>query len=294
MLHKMRLQSEPFQQIQSGQKRIELRLNDEKRQKILAGDQIEFTNLADTHEKIRVLVLALHHAADFAELFSQLPPGMLGCPEGTVPDSRQMEQYYSPEEQSAWGALGIELRLLPPQYAKQQKVSRYLSYLLRHRPDAAGLTLDEHGWADVDALLESVGKSHGLTRDMLEEIVAEDEKQRYAFSEDHRRIRANQGHSIQVDVELEQQVPPPVLWHGTGTQSVAGIKEKGLLPRSRLYVHLSPDLQTARAVARRHGETAVFAVDAARMHRDGCVFYRSVNNVWLTDCVAPSYLTRIQ
>ena len=276
MLHHMKLQPGPFQQIQSGQKRIELRLNDEKRRKILTGDQIEFVCTEDSHQKLRVLVLALHHAEDFAQLFQQLPPSLLGFPDGTVPDPRQMDAFYTAEEQAAWGVLGIELRLLPPQYAKQQKVSRYLSYLLRHRPDAAGLTLDEHGWADVEALLESVGKSHGLTRDMLEEIVAEDEKQRYAFSEDHRRIRANQGHSIQVDVELEQQVPPPVLWHGTGVQSVTGIKEKGLLPRSRLYVHLSPDLQTARAVARRHGETAVFAVDAARMHRDGCLFYRSV------------------
>ena len=125
---------------------------------------------------------------------------------------------------------------------------------------------------------------------LLKEIVATDEKQRYSFSTDRTLIRANQGHSIPVDVELEKKEPPEVLFHGTGEKSVSSIKEKGLLPMERLYVHLSKDTETAVKVGKRHGKPVVFHVDAGQMYKDGYEFYQSVNGVWLTREVPPKYL----
>ncbi len=174
-----------------------------------------------------------------------------------------------------------------------KQTSKYLSLILRHQPEAAGITLDEHGWADVDELIAGVSKTRPFDRAMLEEIVATDEKQRYSFSEDGTRIRANQGHSVPVDVELEQRVPPDVLFHGTGEKSVSSIELQGLLPGSRLYVHLSPDAQTARKVGSRHGRPVVYTVDSGAMARDGYVFYLSANGVWLTKEVPPRYLRQM-
>ena len=178
------------------------------------------------------------------------------------------------------------------QTQEMTRTSRYISMLLRHRPEVAGLTLDAHGWADVDALIAGVNKTHFLTRELLEEIVRLDEKGRYSFNSDKTKIRANQGHSIPVDVELEQKTPPEVLWHGTGEKYVASIEEKGLLPKSRLYVHLSPDRETALTVGRRHGRPVIFRVLARRMHDDDFPFYLSVNGVWLTKSVPVRYLAR--
>lgn len=170
--------------------------------------------------------------------------------------------------------------------------SRYLSLILRHKPEAAGITLDEHGWANVSELIAGVRRTRPFDMEMLEEIVRTDEKQRYSFSDDKLLIRANQGHSIPVDVELPVAVPPEFLYHGTGKKYVSSIDAQGLLPRSRLYVHLSPDAETAKTVGSRHGQPVVYTVLSGKMAEDGITFYRSVNGVWLTKAVLPKYLRK--
>ncbi len=175
------------------------------------------------------------------------------------------------------------------------KVGRYISYLLRHHPEEAGLTLDEHGWADVNELINAVAQTYaGFSRTELDEIVATNNKKRYSYSEDGLRIRANQGHSVKVDVELEDKTPPPVLWHGTAERFVESIQEQGLVSGSRLYVHLSVDTDTARIVGKRHGKPVIFRVDCKRMTEDGYKFYLSVNGVWLTKEVPAQYLTLVE
>lgn len=173
------------------------------------------------------------------------------------------------------------------------KTSKYISLILRHKPETIGITLDEHGWADVEALIAGVNKTHPLTRELLEEIVATNEKQRYSFNEDRTLIRANQGHSIPVDVELPQVMPPDILYHGTGKKYVPSIDAQGLIRKSRLYVHLSADRETAVKVGRRHGVPVVYMVKASAMDRDGLPFYRSVNGVWLTKAVPVQYLEKL-
>lgn len=172
------------------------------------------------------------------------------------------------------------------------RTSRYISLVLRHKPEAAGITLDEHGWADVGELITGVNRTHPLTMELLEEIVRTDEKQRYSFNEDRTLIRANQGHSIPVDVELERLEPPEVLYHGTGKKYVPSIDRQGLLPKSRLYVHLSADEDTAMKVGRRHGEPVIYTVQAGKMSTDGYAFFKSANGVWLTKEVPARYLSR--
>lgn len=172
------------------------------------------------------------------------------------------------------------------------RISRYISLILRHKPEAAGITLDEHGWANVDELIAGVNKTHPLTMEVLQEIVRTDEKQRYSFSEDGTLIRANQGHSIPVDVELPELEPPKILYHGTGRKYVESIDRQGLLPKSRLYVHLSADQETAVNVGQRHGIPVVYTIQAEAMFKDGYLFYRSVNGVWLTKAVPVQYLEK--
>lgn len=176
---------------------------------------------------------------------------------------------------------------------KQKKnMSKFISLILRHKPESIGITLDEHGWADVGELIAGINSTPGNEIDIetLEEIVRSDEKQRYSFNDDHSLIRANQGHSIAVDVELEEKTPPDVLWHGTGEKYVPSIDVQGLIPKSRLYVHLSKDTETARKVGSRHGRPVIYSVDCRKMSEDGYKFYISVNGVWLTKCVPPEYL----
>ncbi len=168
--------------------------------------------------------------------------------------------------------------------------SKFLSLILRHKPQAVGLELDEHGWADVDELIRRVSRKRPLDRATLEQIVATDEKQRYSFSADGQLIRANQGHSIPVDVELAELEPPKILYHGTGERFAASIRAQGLIRKSRLYVHLSSDVETAINVGRRHGKPKIFIVESGRMFADGCKFFRSVNGVWLTEHVPAQYL----
>ena len=171
-----------------------------------------------------------------------------------------------------------------------KSTSKYISLILRHKPEVIDISLDEHGWAVVDDLIRGVNKTHPLDMESLERIVAQDEKQRYSFNEDKTLIRANQGHSIPVDVELPEVTPPAVLYHGTGMKYKESIDAEGLIPKSRLYVHLSGDADTARKVGQRHGKPVIYTVDAAAMHADGYIFYRSVNGVWLTKKVPAKYL----
>ena len=179
---------------------------------------------------------------------------------------------------------------------KQLKnTSKFISLILRHQPEAIGIALDEHGWADVQELIDGINRSEGHTLDMelLEEIVRTDEKQRYSFNEDHTLIRANQGHSIPVDVELEEKTPPDILWHGTGEKYVSSIDAKGLIPKSRLYVHLSSDMETARKVGSRHGKPFIYEIDCREMAEDGYPFFLSANHVWLTKEVPVRYLKKL-
>lgn len=171
-------------------------------------------------------------------------------------------------------------------------LSKFLSLILRHNPKVIGIRLDEHGWANVDELIAGIQKTHPFDMETLEEIVATDEKQRYSFNEDKTLIRANQGHSIPVDVELEERLPPKVLWHGTGQKFVKSIEKEGLISKSRLYVHLCQDPNIAREVGSRYGKPVLFKVDARQMAKDGYLFYISLNCVWLTDHVPPEYLTK--
>ena len=171
------------------------------------------------------------------------------------------------------------------------KDGRFLSFILRHRPDAIGISLDEHGWVRTEELIAGIAKTRPFDMQMLEEIVRIDSKQRYSFNEDKTLIRANQGHSIPVDVELEQKNPPDVLWHGTGEKYVESINKIGLIPKSRLYVHLSKDYETAQTVGSRHGKPVVYQVNAKQMAEDGYQFYLSVNGVWLIKEVPVQYLS---
>ena len=170
------------------------------------------------------------------------------------------------------------------------RTSRYISLILRHKPETIGITLDEHGWASVDELIAGVSRTHPLTMESLEEIVRTDEKQRYSFNGDKTLIRANQGHSVPVDVELPVAEPPEYLYHGTGQKYVKSIDRTGLVPKGRLYVHLSKDCETAVKVGMRHGVPAVLKVDARSMVRDGAMFYLSENGVWLAERVPVKYL----
>ena len=163
------------------------------------------------------------------------------------------------------------------------KQGKKLSYLLRHDKLYA---FDEHGWRKVSDLVVN----HGFTLEELREIVATNNKQRYVFSEDMTRIRARQGHSIQVDVELPEATPPDLLFHGTAKAFVESIMSQGIQRGKRLYVHLSSTIEAATKVGARHGEPVVLAIDAKRMHEDGIKFFLSRNDVWLTEFVEANYI----
>lgn len=173
-------------------------------------------------------------------------------------------------------------------------ISRYLSLVLRHNPGAAGVTLDAEGWVDVEDLLAGAARhGHSFTRAELEQVVQNNEKQRFALSPDAERIRANQGHSISVELGLMPEIPPEVLYHGTVERFVSSIKERGLEKRSRQHVHLSRDVDTASRVGSRRGKPVILKIDAASMHSAGLLFFCSANGVWLTDHVPPQYISTI-
>jgi putative RNA 2'-phosphotransferase len=175
---------------------------------------------------------------------------------------------------------------------RQVKISKYLSKHLRHTPERLGLTLAPGGWVNIDALLSACAAyQFPLTQAELEEVVATSDKQRFSFDETKTHIRANQGHSVEVDLQLEPQTPPDVLYHGTGERLLPAILQSGLLKMSRHHVHLSRDVETARKVGMRHGRPVLFAVDTVAMQQAGFSFYCSDNGVWLVNEVPPQYLT---
>jgi len=174
-------------------------------------------------------------------------------------------------------------------------LSKFLSRVLRHRPGSIGITLDKEGWTDVEELItksNQFGKAIDL--ETLEYIVENNDKKRFALSPDKKRIRASQGHSVNIDLGYKPQTPPPVLYHGTGSKFVASILQSGLRKKKRHHVHLSPDEETARKVGGRHGPPVIFEVQAMQMQEDGHEFFISDNGVWLTDQVPPQYLSQIE
>jgi putative RNA 2'-phosphotransferase len=177
---------------------------------------------------------------------------------------------------------------------RQVKVSKYLAKHLRHQPERLGLTLHPGGWVRVDELLAAcTAAGFEVSRPELEEVVARSDKQRFSFDDSGALIRANQGHSVPIDLALEAVHPPDVLYHGTGAGSVDAILREGLRAMGRHHVHLSSDVETARRVGARHGRPVVLAIDTATMAAHGHVFFRSANGVWLTELVPSSVITRV-
>lgn len=174
------------------------------------------------------------------------------------------------------------------------RISKTLSYWLRHQPDAAGLMLDAQGWAAVDDILVALGRdAHPNDIDTLLALVEQSDKQRFELSPDLQRIRARQGHSVSVDLALAPVQPPQTLYHGTVERFLAAILSEGLKKMRRHHVHMSPDIQTAERVGARRGKPVLLAIDAAGMHADGHSFFVTENQVWLTDTVPALYLRRI-
>jgi putative RNA 2'-phosphotransferase len=169
--------------------------------------------------------------------------------------------------------------------------SKFLSLVLRHKPEAIGIALDAEGWIDVDVLLAAAAR-HGrsISRVQLADVVATNDKQRFSLSTDGRSIRANQGHSVDVDLALAPLEPPEFLYHGTVERFVSSIREKGLIRGQRHHVHLSGDRETAGRVGQRRGKAVILVVESGRMHRLGHKFFCSANGVWLTDTVPPAFL----
>jgi putative RNA 2'-phosphotransferase len=175
------------------------------------------------------------------------------------------------------------------------KISKFLSLILRHKPETIGVQLDENGWLEVEVLLQQLAaKGRPLSKKDLDFIVENNPKKRFTYNENHSKIRANQGHSIQVDLGFSAQKPPSILYHGTGDRFVNAIKAKGLLKMNRQHVHLSTNIPTALQVGQRHGKPKLFKVDAASMYKAGYNFYLSKNGVWLTDVVPVEYLSIIK
>lgn len=175
-------------------------------------------------------------------------------------------------------------------------ISKYICFILRHHPEDIDISLDNHGWANVDELIAGIARSKDkeFNRETLEMVVREDNKQRYSFNSDGTKIRANQGHSIPVDVELEKKEPPEILYHGTAEKYVESINRSGLVSKHRLYVHLSNNIETATDVGSRHGKPVIYEVASREMYNDGYDFFISVNGVWLTKEVPIKYLRIIQ
>ncbi len=171
------------------------------------------------------------------------------------------------------------------------RTSKFLSLILRHEPERVGLKLDSVGWIGVSELLEAVNRNGvSLTLDQLKHVVATNDKKRFAISEDGLRIRASQGHSIEVDLQYEPQTPPEFLYHGTPERFLESIRATGLNKGQRHHVHLSPDPQTAAKVGQRRGRPVVLRIRAGEMHRQGHVFHRSANGVWLVLHVPPHFI----
>jgi putative RNA 2'-phosphotransferase len=176
-------------------------------------------------------------------------------------------------------------------HQRHVKVSKYLAKHLRHQPERLGLTLEPGGWVAVDDLLAACDRNRfPVTREELDAVVRDNDKQRFALDDTGTRIRANQGHSTEVDLQLEPTDPPPQLYHGTPTHNLDAIRRQGLVKMARHHVHLSPDVPTATKVGARRGKPVILTVDAAGMHAAGFRFFCSANGVWLVEAVPPEFL----
>lgn len=176
---------------------------------------------------------------------------------------------------------------------ENKRISKFLSLILRHQPETIQLKLDENGWAEVDELItkSAKGRMHFSFED-LKEVVETNNKKRFAFNEDQTKIRASQGHSIDIDLAINTVQPPDFLYHGTAEANISSILEKGIEKRSRQHVHLSADKETATKVGMRHGKPIILTIRTGDMHHDGILFYLSANNVWLTDFVETKYISK--
>lgn len=176
-------------------------------------------------------------------------------------------------------------------------VSKFLAYLLRHRPQSLGLNMDSHGWVEVDEMISKINNNKkydvpDITFEDIKEVVKTNKKQRFILKYENGKcyIRANQGHTLKnVDLEFEEKEPPKVLYHGTGKKYINSIFDRGIIKKTRQYVHLSSDIKIAYEVGIRHGEVVILEIDAEQMYRDGVKFYLSANNVWLVDFVDKRY-----
>lgn len=174
-----------------------------------------------------------------------------------------------------------------------KRISKFLSLILRHQPETIGLKLDENGWADVEELRERAAKKKVyFSLEELDEVVETNNKKRFAFNEDKTKIRASQGHSINIDLALEALQPPDFLYHGTAEANISSILEKGIEKRSRQHVHLSADKETATKVGMRHGKPIILTIRTGKMYEGGIAFYLSANGVWLTEFVDPKYISK--
>lgn len=178
---------------------------------------------------------------------------------------------------------------------KMEETSKFLSFVLRHRPEAIGLELNYNGWVTIDDLVSKANASGmiSLTHTVVEEVVESNDKKRFSISEDGRRVRANQGHSLKVDLELKAAVPPVILFHGTATRFLDSILSKGLTSMQRNHVHLSSDANTALSIGKRHGKPVVLQISAGQMSHQGYKFHVSTNKVWLVKAVPPAFLSVI-
>lgn len=175
---------------------------------------------------------------------------------------------------------------------QKKKISKFISLVLRHKPEVINLKIDENGWTDIDELIaKSKRDSHeGFTFEELNEIVESNDKKRFIFNEDKTKIRANQGHSINIDLALKPEQPPEFLYHGTAQTNIDSILEKGIEKRNRQHVHLSQDKETATKVGMRHGKPVILTIRTGKMAEDGILFYLSENKVWLTDFIDAKYI----
>lgn len=171
------------------------------------------------------------------------------------------------------------------------ELGRFISLILRHNPSSVNIKLDGNGYAKVSELIAGINKSgKHIDVETLNRIVKENNKQRFSFNEDKTKIRANQGHSIKIDLNLKKEIPPKILYHGTATRFLESIKKEGLVKKSRQYVHLSKDRETAISVGRRHGKPIVLLIDTEKMVKDGYSFYISENGVWLSENISYKYI----
>jgi len=174
---------------------------------------------------------------------------------------------------------------------KKTRVSKLLSFALRHNPESIGVIMDDNGWVEISNLLDClVREGLSISKTELEEVVETNDKKRFAFNDDETKIRASQGHSVKIDLSLDSEMPPVILYHGTAYASIPSIIGQGLIKGNRMHVHLSSDIDTALRVGSRKGRPIVLSVRAQIMHNDGYKFYKSANGVWLTDSVPARYM----